>query len=128
MVKIKLNKKRKVLIALLVMAAIAVAMVWYFTPGEYLSVSDVVDHPSKYEGKTIDIRGTVEKGTLDNDGRMFNITDDKASLPVISDGKLPDNLKEGKDCVVRGKLEVNGEGELEFHATEITVGCPSKYE
>jgi len=129
MVKISLNKKQKAVIATAIIVVTAVILFWSFRPGDpYLTVSDVVDHSAKYEGKSVDVKGTVEEGTLNHDSREFNLTDGKESLRVISDVQLPDNLKDGKDCVVKGRLVIKDDGELEFQASEITVGCPSKYE
>jgi len=128
-VKITLNRKRKALVALLVVLVFGVAFAWYFTPDDpYLTVSDVVLHSEKHDGKTIEVRGTVEDGTLNYDTRKFNLTDGKESLNIVSDAQIPDNLNEGKECVVKGELAILEGGELEFHTSEITVGCPSKYE
>jgi len=58
------------------------------------------------------VGGLVEKGTLqrDNDGLTvrFKVTDTAATVPVVYKGILPDLFKEGRGCVVQGKVGADG--------------------
>ncbi len=58
------------------------------------------------------VGGLVEKGTLqrDNDGLTvhFKVTDTAATIPVVYKGILPDLFKEGRGCVVQGKVAADG--------------------
>jgi cytochrome c-type biogenesis protein CcmE len=126
MKKLKLTKRNKIIIAVIIILAAVGICVWGMIPPEFLTVSEVMDNPNKYKGKEIEVKGTVANLNATGPVKTFDLTDGKSVMHVEYEGALPSEFKEGKDVVVKGKLEARGE-EWVFKATEITVGCPSKF-
>ena len=88
-------------------------------------MEDVVNNKDDYLDEKVEVKGTVEKGSISTMNKTFNLTGGDVSLVVNYTGTLPSDLKEGTDVVVKGTLrDRNG---LVLEADEIVVGCPSKY-
>ena len=121
---------KQILIAVLLAVSIGLAydsMTNYINP--YLEVAEVAASPSKYMGKSLQVIGTVEPGSVEltNDGSLnFVLIDESGnSIKVTYRGIPPNNMEdEGNSVVVLGELGANGEIESE----ELLVKCPSKYE
>lgn len=93
----------------------------------YLSVTQVVNNPSKYEGNSIQVIGILVKESLvrSDDGTLkFAITDNNNDIQVTYHGIPPQNIEQSTSIVVVGSLD--GEGGLE--SNQLLVKCPSKYE
>ena len=126
--KMKIQNKHIIIIILLVVSAgLAYDSVSnYVNP--YIPVSDIAANQAQYEGKSLQIIGAVEPGSLirTNDGSIsFTLIDDGGSIKVTYRGVPPQNLEdEGNQVVVLGTL--GDEGEIE--STQLLVKCPSKYE
>jgi cytochrome c-type biogenesis protein CcmE len=127
------RKKRRILIAVLVIALGMVVIVWGWssTGGSFLEVSSIVDSssnsvPEKYLGR-IDVRGVVTEwsGADDLEFRLADVEDSSKSIRVTMTATLPEGFENGKTVVARGFLDES----LPLHLTaaEITVGCASKY-
>ncbi len=121
---------KQILIAVLLAVSVGLAydsMTNYMNP--YISVTDVKASPSKYIGKSLQVIGTVEPGSLEltNDGSLnFVLIDETGgSIKVTYRGIPPNNMEdEGNSVVVLGELDSNGE----LQSEELLVKCPSKYE
>ncbi len=115
----------KVKVALgLVIIVFAIVMAFSFKSSlsPYHSVSYVVE---KGEVRDVQVNGTIVPNStiyLENNTRIFELTDGKTKMKVIYTGILS-NYQEGIPAVVRGDY-YNGC----FHATEVLLKCPSKYE
>lgn len=119
------GKKKRILAVMVVLIIVAVAIVvglWGNTPVPYMTVSNVTYDSSEYLNEEIEIKALVED--WDSTGKTFNLTDEESSL-VVSYVTLPDGFNNGKEIVVKGILR--DDGGLILEATEIIVGCPSKY-
>ena len=119
------GKKKRILAVVVVLIIVAVAIVvglWDNTPVPYMTVSKVTDDSSSYLDEEIEIKATVED--WNSTSRTFSLTDEESSL-VVSYVALPDGFNNGKEIVVKGILR--DDGGLILEATEIIVGCPSKY-
>jgi cytochrome c-type biogenesis protein CcmE len=93
----------------------------------YLSVTQVVNNPSKYEGNSIQVIGSLVDDTIvrSDDGTLrFEITDNDNDIQVIYHGIPPQNIEQSTSIVVIGSLD--NEGGLE--SNQLLVKCPSKYE
>ncbi len=124
----KLNSKY-VFIALLVVVSAGLAydsINNYINP--YIPVVDIVANTARYSGKSLQVIGSVEPGSVEltDDGSLnFILTDGAGSIKVTYRGLPPNNLEEeGSQVVVLGELNASGEIESE----ELLVKCPSKYE
>jgi cytochrome c-type biogenesis protein CcmE len=124
----KITQKHVLIVVLLaVSAGLAYdSMANYMNP--YIPVADVASNPAKYMGKSLQVIGIVEPGSVEftNDGRLnFVLMDDSGSIPVTYQGIPPNNLEdEGNSVVVLGEI---GDNEI-IESEELLVKCPSKYE
>lgn len=97
----------------------------YLNP--YLSVTEVVKNPSKYQGSSIQVIGTLQVDSLkrSDDGTLrFAITDDKNDIDVIYHGIPPQNIEHSTSIVAIGSLDYDGS----LESDQLLVKCPSKYE
>ncbi|MEE9116937.1 MAG: cytochrome c maturation protein CcmE [Thermoplasmata archaeon] len=126
-------KKRQVLKIVVVLAVIIILVVIFLSsaPADpYDTVEKVMSNPSKYEGKHVEVRGTVEAWSTSRS--VFNLTgfsEDDPPFIVISYDVLPDQFANGKDVVVKGQFYNNG-GTYQIDvigAKNIVVGCSSRY-
>lgn len=121
---------KQILIAVLLAVSVGLAydsMTNYMNP--YISVAEVASSPLKYVGKSLQVIGVVEPGSLEltNDGSLnFVLIDETgSSIKVTYRGIPPNNMEdEGNSVVVLGELGANGE----IQSEELLVKCPSKYE
>ena len=121
------KKTRMAAIAIILVATIgfvAYAMLNLFVD-PYLSVDQVVEDPDSYMGRTIQVKGAYQNGslltTLDNVTLVME--GENHTITVLILGDTP-NLIDGQDIVAIGQLQ---SANL-IHATEILTSCPSKYE
>jgi len=125
------NKKNKSII----IAAVIIAVTGYLiytglrdTMTLYLTVSEVLAQPPEQAGKSLKVGGTVTPGSVQWDPKAlrlsFKLTDEKADLVVNYTGVVPDSFKPGKEVIVEGSYQGNGD----FGAVAIMPKCASKYE
>jgi cytochrome c-type biogenesis protein CcmE len=88
----------------------------------YVTISE-----AKERGTTVQVKGErVDDGAFDADNNLFRfrIKDDNGEVvEVIYDGPKPGNFDQASYVVCVGKFENN-----KFHAKNILVKCPSKYQ
>ena len=121
------KKTRMAAVAIILVATIgfvAYAMLNLFVD-PYLSVDEVVENPESYMGRTIQIKGAYQNGSLL--ATIYNVTlvmeGETHTITVLLLGETP-NLIDGQDIVAIGQLQ----SAYLIHATEILTSCPSKYE
>ncbi|MFW9966919.1 MAG: cytochrome c maturation protein CcmE [Candidatus Thorarchaeota archaeon] len=123
------KKTRMILIAgvlVVVVGLVAYGMLNFFVD-PYISVDEVVENPEAYAGQTIQVKGTLQPGSVSiNPGNVTLILEgENHTLLVIVEADLP-TLSDGQEMVAIGVLE---EGEhLLIRASQILAKCPSKYE
>ncbi len=123
------NRSRTVIGALVLIAgAIFIMLSGMRNSSQYFqTVSELKKH-NDLIGKGLRVNGHVDSTTVrwdaDSLTLRFELTDGAASLPVIYKGVAPDMFNSGESIVVEGKLGEDGV----FHANNILVKCPSKYE
>jgi cytochrome c-type biogenesis protein CcmE len=102
----------------LVLGALNTNLEFFLTPTEVAAKQATV-------GKTIRIGGLVEEGSLKRDGIVtrFTITDTANRVPVVYEKVTPDLFKEGRGCVVLGKLGSDGI----FHADTVMAKHDENY-
>jgi cytochrome c-type biogenesis protein CcmE len=96
----------------------------------YKHVDEVMVNPSAWQGKRLQLHGTVveksiEKrpGTLDY---RFKVESNGHVVTATYTGVIPDNFKDGAEVVMKGTLGPNG---FTVDARNgIMAKCPSKYE
>ena len=131
MSKMKIQSKQ---ILIIVLVALSVGLAYdsianYMNP--YIPVSDISNNQAQYEGKSLQVIGVVEPGSLirSDDGSLsFTLMDEDGSggkIQVTYQGVPPQNLEqEGNKVVVLGTLGADGE----IDSNQLLVKCPSKYE
>ena len=132
MKNMKIQNKHIIIILLLaVSAGLAYDSISnYMNP--YIPVSDIATNQAQYEGRSLQVIGTVEPDSLirSDDGSIsFTLIDEtgssEGSIKVTYRGVPPQNLEqEGNQVVVLGSLGDDGE----IESTQLLVKCPSKYE
>ena len=103
-----------------------------FSSGTYsIQISDVVADRAHYEERDLKLVGKIKEDsvrTSESGGvaqTLFTIHDGKGNeLDVVYPHNPPDPFKEGRDCIVEGRL-LNDGGLL---CAKLTVKCPSKYQ
>ena len=121
------KKTRMAAVAVILVATIgfvAYAMLNLFVD-PYLSVDSVVEDPESYMGRTIQVKGAYQDGSLSStiDNVTLVMEGETYTITVLILGETP-NLIDGQDIVAIGQLQ----SAYLIHATEILTSCPSKYE
>src|SRR4029453_14807631 len=93
----------------------------------YKYVDEVMAQPATWEGKALQVHGTVVAGSIgrkpDSREYRFQIQRNGKVLTAFYNGVVPDTFKNDSEVVLTGRLTANG-----FMATDMTAKCPSKYE
>jgi cytochrome c-type biogenesis protein CcmE len=94
----------------------------------YLTVDELLQRQAELRGDSVRVAGIVVGDSVEYDVDSlllrFDLRGAEASvLPVVFEGPKPDQLKDGAEAVVEGRL---AEGRLE--ANTVLLKCPSKYE
>ncbi len=130
------RRKRKVIIVMGVIVVALVIVFWgWSTTGakDYLQVGTLVDASSSgtissYLNRSIEVQGVITGwagGAGDLEFQLADKVDASKTIEVNLSGALPAEFANGKTAVVKGAI---GEvAPLELSATEITLGCASKY-
>lgn len=121
------KKTRMALVAVILIVTIGIVtyqmLNLYVDP--YLSVDNVVEHPDSYMGRTIQVKGELQAGSLSigEDNVTLILAGDNHTILVLLLGEVP-NMVDGQDIVAIGTLE----SATLIRATQILTSCPSKYE
>lgn len=125
----------KVAVALVFVAAGSALAFVGAAPEAYRGVGDVARDPADFGGREILVKAVVAPGSVDRagDAIVFRLEEPDASLPVRWAGARPipeheaGGTIEGRTVVVRGTLTLV-DGAWTLVATDMQVGCASKYE
>ena len=127
-----MDRARKLAIALGVVGAAALLIVWNAagtsTPTA-IGVSDAKRSADALQGQPLQVRGTIEPGTIAYNGTLvdrFVMVDSEEKLLVIF-GQLPPDAFGPKEVVVHGLLGQLEDGTVVLNANAVHVGCASKY-
>jgi cytochrome c-type biogenesis protein CcmE len=93
----------------------------------YKHVDEVMDNPSSWHGKRLQLHGYVEgierrRNSLEY---RFKVQSNGSVVHASYSGVVPDTFKDGAEVVLKGRL--NGEG-FEVERNGVMAKCPSKYE
>lgn len=114
------------LVLLPILAIVSVALIFSAVQQSdpYLTVTQVVEHPDRYQGRVIQVIGVISSGANgENSTNTFRLTDNQTSLNVVYRGPLPENFKIGIQAVIVGTLSSG----KTLEASNILLKCPSKY-
>jgi cytochrome c-type biogenesis protein CcmE len=93
----------------------------------YLTVSELIQQGAQSANQGVRVGGKVIEGSVIWDPKdlrlSFIIRDDRATLPVVYQGVVPDSFKQGRKVIVEG---IYADGV--FTASQIMPTCASKYE
>jgi len=131
------STRKKLAPALFTLAVVlgGIAYLFYASAGEafeyYKHVDEVAANPAAWTGKHLQMHGFVVPGTIAR--RMdasrqqieykFQAVNCEKIIEVRYAGTVPDTFKDRAEVVVKGTLEG-----AQFHASEISAKCPSKYQ
>jgi len=98
----------------------------YFTVDEL--ATDARAAEARDEGRTLQVRGEVDRASLDRSGDGLELRFDLVGLdgrmPVVYRGLVPDTFDQAETVTVGGRVAPEGT----FVADRLFVQCPSKYE
>jgi len=126
---VKITRKQIMLFVLLFIIAVSGYFIYDLSKSSitpYMTVSELIENSNTMIGRNIQIRGRVEKNSLQDFGMyvQFSIYDEEASMNVIYKGSIEPGFKEENEVVLIGSLNSNGN----FKAEKMILKCPSKYE
>lgn len=130
-----MNKRAKLAIVLLVVAAGGALAFAGAAPQAMRTASDLAQSPDDFSGTTVQLKAAVRAGSVErgNGTFAFVVEDDASALRVewASAKPLPEHEAggsiEGRVVVLTGALARDDAGWV-FRATDMQVGCASKYE
>ncbi len=124
-----MNKNRKhmlgigiigLLIIYLGAASFSNALSYYYEVSEFVTMADSLN------GKVVNVNGTIAPGSTIWEPEIarltFNLSDNNATITVVSNDGIPGSYKEGIPAVVTGYFVNNT-----FQATRVVTKCPSSY-
>jgi cytochrome c-type biogenesis protein CcmE len=125
----KITKKQIILLVLLFIIVVSGYFIYDLSKSTitpYITVSELIENSDTMIGRNIQIRGKVEKNSLQDVGVyfQFSIYDEEASINVFYTGSIVPGFKEENEVVLIGSLNSNGD----FEAGKMILKCPSKYE
>jgi cytochrome c-type biogenesis protein CcmE len=122
---------RKLAIGAVVVAGVTASMAYLGGSASwqyYVTADECVASADSLVGTRLRVSGKIVPGTLqvtaDRRQAVFSLTTAEAKLPVACSGPLPDNLAEGIEVVVEGRLEHPGL----LRGNKVLTRCSSKYE
>lgn len=131
------QKKKKLVPAILTVVILlgGIGYLFYSSAGEafeyYKHVDEVMQEPSRWEGKHLQVHGFVVPGSimkrLDKEHQQieykFKEVNCGTAIEVRYAGTVPDTFKDRAEVVATGTLDGST-----FKATAISAKCPSKYQ
>ena len=123
-----MNKKTRMAAVAIILVAtlgfVAYAMLNLFVD-PYLSVDQVVENPDLYVGRSVQVKGAYQAGSLTTTSTNVTLImeGENNTITVLILGETP-NLIDGQEIVAIGQLQ----SEYLIEATKILTSCPSKYE
>jgi cytochrome c-type biogenesis protein CcmE len=127
------NKVRKpmsklpFIVTMLAVGILAMVLLTGVSGGRYsLEIKSVLDNQVEFENKEIKVVGRIKSDWREEAGTtIFVIHDDAGKEITVSyAGNRPDPFKEGRKCIVEGRLRPDGV----IECSKLTVKCPSKYQ
>ena len=127
-------KTAKVSLTVVVLAT-AFGVLLYTSLGEsmqyYKYADEVMASPAEWQGKPLQVHGYVIGPSIarkpDTLEYRFDIQRNGKVMRAFYTGVVPDTFQADSEVVLTGRLS-SADGKVEFHATEMTAKCPSKYE
>lgn len=105
------------------MAYLGAAQSWQY----YLTSDECLADLDGFAGKRLRVSGKMAEGTLQRTHGSGHLTFDLQGtdrvLPVVCTGTAPDNLAEGIEVVVEGRLDANGT----LRGDRLLTKCAGKY-
>ena len=121
------SKGVKVLVIVAVIAVVVVILLWGMVPARIIDAGQVVKNPAGYMGKTIYVKGTVVDWTSGSHAfKLADPVDNSTLLGVRYEDAYPSGFALNVSAIVKGTLRTDGTVTW-LDATEIQIGCPSKY-
>jgi cytochrome c-type biogenesis protein CcmE len=123
------RKRRAVIAAVVCVLAIVAIIVLAVALSQnvvfFRTVSEAVDNRASEQDDRLRVAGAVVPGTIaeTRDGVRFNITDGKATIPIVHEGDAPGLFKDGAPVVCEGRWS---KGEA-FDSDRILIKHGSEY-
>jgi cytochrome c-type biogenesis protein CcmE len=113
---------------LLVVAAYLIYLSFDTSVSYYVTVSEFFDKGTELHDTNVRVAGKVVGSSVEWDAEdielSFAITEGDESMMVVYEGARPSGFKDDVSILVEGKYRSDGK----FHASQLIMSCPSKYE
>ena len=127
-----MSKNKKIVMGLALAAVAFVIMMFSTMPSagsKEITIADLTQNGSKYEGDYIMTQGLLNKESVKWDADKLELTfelyeEGQGTLQVFHKGIKPDNFSEDVIVLVEGFIQADGV----FEAEKVQTKCPTKYE
>lgn len=122
---------RKLAVASLVVAGATAYMAYLGASSSwqyYMTADECLANAAQVAGRRVRVSGKIAPHTLriaaDRLGAAFSLAGNSGQAPVVCSGTLPDNVAEGADVVVEGRIDATGL----LRGDKVLTRCASKYQ
>lgn len=127
-----MSKNKKIITGLALAAAAFIIMMFSTMPSagsKEITIKDLAENASKYEGDYIMTQGLLNKESVEWDADKLELRfeiyeEGQGTLKIFHKGIKPDNFSEDVIVLVEGFINKKGV----FEAEKVQTKCPSKYE
>ena len=123
-----LKRKARLIVALSAAVLLAVALIYtsFNASSEAKQPSDILHAPpdQSYQLTGVVVPGSIHRHASVLDFRIADRDDSKVSMPVRYSGQVPDPFANGREVIVRGKVD---DGTFVAERDSLITKCPSKY-
>jgi cytochrome c-type biogenesis protein CcmE len=126
----RVNKKFKFIVGGVIIVLVIVYLIYtgiQSSSAYYLTIDELYAR-SDLMGRQVRVSGLVDAATIDYNSKdlilAFDISSETGQhLPVVFNGPMPDQMREGAEAIIEGKFDGST-----FNANTLLLKCPSRYE
>jgi len=121
------SKQIRIALLVIVVAVIAVILLWGMVPEPIYEVGNVLKDIDDLNGQYINVKGTVVSWEAGKSNyTLADSNDENLTLEVTHSGAFPEGFGMEATIVAKGIVK-KGSPDIEMNSDEIQIGCPSKY-
>lgn len=121
------SKQIRIALIVIVVAVIAVILLWGMVPEPIYEVGSVLDDIDDLNGQYINVKGTVTNWEAGQSNYTLADSNDlNMTMEVTHQGAFPEGFGLEATIVAKGIVK-KGEPSVKMNSDEIQIGCPSKY-
>lgn len=119
------EKQIKIIAVITIVVIIVLVLLWGMTPGKIYDVSEILNNLDKFDGKEVNIIGTVAGWEYSSfNFSILDSWDKNSSINITYTRAFPENFGNNQTVVVTG---IFWSEMKHIESQKIQIGCPSKY-